>query len=179
MGIYDGFHAKPETKDDVLVLTSTGWDANNQRVQNIATPVVGNDAVTLDYVNNKYLDKATGGSVLGSINMNGNTVFGIENPPPYDSAAVSKEYIDNNKIIDSNGTLRYDINMGARLINRQTIPINNTELVHKGYVDTHTSQNYLNKRTGGTMESGINMNDNNLFGLSNPPSFNTSAASKE
>ena len=63
-------------------------------------------------------------------------------------------------------------------------------VANKGYVDTSitTSQNfvindtaskYLDKKTGGTMDGGINMDDRNLFGIQNPPKFGTSATSKD
>ena len=63
-------------------------------------------------------------------------------------------------------------------------------VANKGYVDTSisTSQTfvitdaaskYLDKKTVGTMSGGINMDNQNIFGLQNPPKFGTSATSKD
>ena len=63
-------------------------------------------------------------------------------------------------------------------------------VANKGYVDTSitTSQTfvitdvaskYLDKKSGGTMSAGINMDNQNIFGLQNPPKFGTSATSKD
>ena len=63
-------------------------------------------------------------------------------------------------------------------------------VANKGYVDTSitTSQTfvitdaaskYLDKKTGGTMSGGIDMDNQNIFGLQNPPKFGTSATSKD
>ena len=136
MGIYDGIHAKSVTKTDTISQSHTRWDADNKRINNLANPVVGSDAVTLDYIDNKCLNKTTGGSLLGSINMNGNDLFGLQNPPQFNTSAVSKEYVDNNRVITSGGNLRYDIDMGAHLIYRPTIPVMDSEITNKRYVDT-------------------------------------------
>ena len=63
-------------------------------------------------------------------------------------------------------------------------------VANKGYVDTSitTSQTfviadaaskYLDKKSGGTMSGGINTDNQNIFGLQNPPKFGTSAISKD
>ena len=63
-------------------------------------------------------------------------------------------------------------------------------VANKGYVDTSitTSQTfvindvaskYLDKKAGGTMSGGINMDNQTIFGLQNPPKFGTSATSKD
>ena len=74
---------------------NTEIDMNNNKIVALADPKNNNDAVNLSYLNNKYLDKTTGGSILGGVNMNSNNLFGIQNPPTFNSSAVSKAYIDN------------------------------------------------------------------------------------
>lgn len=49
----------------------------------------------IDYLHKNYINKNTGGSIHGGINMNSNNLFGIEYPPRFNSSAVSKQYIHN------------------------------------------------------------------------------------
>ena len=92
MGAFDGAHIESVTSLDVIKLKHNGWDVDRTRLTNIEDPVVEQDAVTLKYANDKYLNKSIGGSILGGINMNHNNLFGLQNPPTFDSSAVSLAY---------------------------------------------------------------------------------------
>ena len=65
-----------------------------------------------------------------------------------------------------------------------------TVVANKGYVDVSvlnsqnfvindTASKYLDKKTGGTMGGGINMDNQDFFGIQNPPKLGTSATSKD
>ena len=49
----------------------------------------------------------------------------------------------------------------------------------QNFVINDTASKYLDKKTGGTMGGGINMDNRDLFGIPNPPKFGTSATSKD
>ena len=91
--------------------------------------------------------------------------------------------------MDSSG----NIDAESKKIINLTGPVSDdpaTVLVNKGYVDVSvlnsqnfvindTASKYLDKKTGGTMGGGINMDNRDLLGIQNPPKFGTSATSKD
>ena len=144
MRAFDGSHTKNITSSDVISLESNGWNIENQRIVNQKDPVMQNDAVTLGYINTKYLDKATGGSIQGGINMNQNNLFNLPNPPPFNSSAASKLYVDTNINNLSNtymnkstgGSIHGGINMNQNnLFNLPNPPQYNSSATSKLYVD--------------------------------------------
>ena len=117
--------------------------------------------------------------------------FAIDNvPTPTASNHIaSKGYVETWIKKDGVGNINAE---GKKIINVVGPPSSDSDgaVANKGYVDTSitTSQNfaindtaskYLDKKTGGTMGGGINMDNRDLFGIQNPPKFGTSATSKD
>lgn len=98
-------------------LKNDRWDVNNHRLSNVSDPVVGQDATTLNFVNDRYLNKSTGGSIHGGVNMNDNDLFGLQNPPKFDTSAVSSEYLATYVYIHLDETLfwNYFVKYGVAL----------------------------------------------------------------
>ena len=62
----------------------TDINMNNNIVQNVATPTTGHHATNKDYVDNNFLNKQTGGLIMGPIsNMNKNYLIGIPDTPNF------------------------------------------------------------------------------------------------
>lgn len=103
----------------------------------------------------------TGGGFTGPVNMNGNTLIGL-NTPTSDSEAATKSYADS-KLPISGGTMTGNINMGGNYLTGLAEPFGDTDAVRKAYADSK----FLAK-TGGTMTGNISMGGNVLTGLPEP-----------
>lgn len=89
-----------------LTINSTGTlSFGNQRLQNVGTPTASSDAATVGWATGLFFPK-TGGTLGGSLNMNGNPLQGV--PTPVNGTdGVNKAYVDNsvsNAISNTTGT---------------------------------------------------------------------------
>jgi hypothetical protein len=82
-----------------------------------------------------------GGSMTGDIDMGGNTIGGLPNPPNADSAA-NKNYVDqlfalldDEKLDKSGDTMSGDLNMGSNQIKALALATEDGDAANKGYVD--------------------------------------------
>ena len=71
----------------------TDINMNNNFLQNVATPTTSHQGANKGYCDYNFLNKQTGGVLMGSLSMNQNDLFEIP-APKYGSSAVNKNYVD-------------------------------------------------------------------------------------
>ncbi len=136
---------------------------------------------------NKYSLKGSGGgatgglsasgfTMTGDIDMGDNKILKLENPTLPKSAA-NKEYVDNNFLSKHGGTILGNISMsGLGITNLNPMPQSNNDAVTKGYVDNQIQLSGGLSITGITMQGDIDMNGNNVIGLSDPTNDDMAAS---
>ena len=97
-------HSVYAKKPDVLLKTGGLMhghiDMTEHQVVNLGDPVHGQDAATMQYVNNfaSYLQNSkvdwTGGTMTGDLNMGDNKLTNVDDPEN-EKDAVNKKYVDN------------------------------------------------------------------------------------
>ena len=117
--------------------------------------------------------------------------FVVDNvPTPTASSHIANEgYVERLIKMDGVGNINAE---GKKIINviRPTSSDSDGAVANKGYVDTSVktyqsfaitdaASKYLDTKTGGTMSGGINMDNQDIFGLHNLQKFRTSATSKD
>ena len=82
---------------------------------------------------------------------------------------------ESKKIINVSGSTSGDL--GGVVANKENVDtsIENSQ----AFVINGTTSRYLDKETGGAMSSGIYLNNQDIYGLQNPPKFGTNATSKD
>ena len=106
-------------------------DMGNNKIENVADPVLANDPITKQYANRVYLTHS-GFTMQDNIGMNNHDVLGL-NPTPSDgTAAVSKSYTDTVYIKKST-----DIDMNGHRITGLPFPQSLGEPVTKAYAEMH------------------------------------------
>ena len=119
---------------------------------------------------------ASGFTMTGDIDMGGNKILKLENPTLPKSAA-NKEYVDNNFLSKHGGTILGNISMsGLGITNLNPTPQSNNDAVTKGYVDNQIQLSGGLSITGITMQGDIDMNGNNVIGLSDPTNDDMAAS---
>ena len=130
----------------------------------------------------------TGVKVDKNFNLNNFVVDNVPTPTTSNHIA-NKGYVESWIKKDASG----NIDAESKKIINLTGPVLGdpaTVVANKGYVDVSvlnsqnfvindTASKYLDKKTGGTMGGGINMDNRDLFGIQNPPKFGTSATSED
>lgn len=83
----------------------------------------------------------TGGTMIGDLDVNGNRLFGIDNPTA-DSDAASKKYVDssvegakNASLPRAGGTMTGNIDLGGNALTNVKVPVSDADGATKGYVD--------------------------------------------
>lgn len=136
----------------------------------------------------EYALSKDGGTMRGTINMDGNKITNL--PAPADLAdAATKEYVDN-AIADipkgdylelTGGEMSGDINMGGNKIANAADPTAEKDLATKGYVDNKFIDvplgDYL-ETSGGTMTGNITFNGGTVTGIQEPTTDNDAANKK-
>ena len=131
---------------------------------------------------------STGVKVDKSFDLNNFEVDNVPTPTTSNHIA-NKGYVESWIKKDASG----NIDAESKKIINLTGPVSSdpaTVVANKGYVDVFvlnsqnfaindTASKYLDKKTGGMMGGGINMDNRDLFGIQNPPKFGTSATSKD
>lgn len=110
----------------------------------------GTSGVSQAYVDTNFIRRDGANGFTGELDMNNNKILGVTSPEPgdADTTGTNKGYVDG-EIVSSRDTIY-----------------------------TTTSQTYLSKLTGGSVQGAIQMNSNNITGLPSTPSSSTAAASK-
>ena len=126
---------------------------NNNFIQNIATPTSSHQVTNKGYCDYNFLNRQSGGVLMGPLSMNRNDLTGIPDTPKFGYSAVNKNYVDA-KIpsVDStqfvkkagdqmNGDLDMDShfvkNVGINLLDDSTV-------VPRSYVDAFINSAILN-----------------------------------
>ena len=166
---------------------ATGGAASNSVSSKIVDELKVDVAVVETKVNSLPFD-ITGVKVDKNFDLNNFVVDNVPTPTASNQIA-NKGYVETWIKKDGVGNINAE---GKKIINVVGPSSSDSDgaVANKGYVDTSitTSQTfvindvaskYLDKKTGGTMSGGINMDNQNIFGLQNPPKFGTSATSKD
>ena len=133
----------------------TDINMNNNFIQNIATPTSSHQGVNKGYCDYNFLNRQTGGRIMGSLSMNQNDLFEIP-APKFGSSAVNKNYVDAKipnvdttqfvkKVGDRMGG---DLDMDSHFIKNVGINLSDdTTVVPKSYVDSFINTAVLNPLT--------------------------------
>ena len=141
-----------ETKVNSLPFDITGVKVDkNFDLNNFVVTNVPTPTASNQIANKGYVETWIKKDGVGNINAEGKKIINVVGPSSSDSggAVANKGYVD------------------TSITTSQTFVINDV------------ASKYLDKNTGGTMSGGINMDNQNIFGLQNPPKFGTSATSKD
>lgn len=134
----------------------------------------------------KYLSRVNGGSVGGSINMNGNNITGLPSTPTFTSAASSKAYVDNQTTATlqniNNTFLRKDganamtgnLNADSFRITNLPVPQDDGDAINTTYADGR----YLKLDGSGVMAGQLNMAFQTIENLQPPTTDNQPATKK-
>ena len=166
---------------------TSGGTASNSVSSKIVDELKVDVAVVETKVNRLPFD-ITCVTVDTNFNLNNFFVTNVPTPTAPNQIA-NKGYVETWIKKDGVGNINAE---GKKVIN-VVIPSSSDSdgaVANKGYVDTsittfqtfvitEAASKYLDKKTGGTMSGGINMDNQNIFGLQNPPKFGTSATSKD
>ena len=141
-----------ETKINSLPFDITGVEVDkNFNLNNFVVDNVPTPTASNHIANKGYVETWIKKDGVGKINAGGKKIINVVGPASSDSdgAVANKGYVD------------------TSITTSQT------------FVITDAASKYLDKKTGGTMSGGKNMDNQNVFGLQNPPKFGTSATSKD
>ena len=67
---------------------------NNNFIQNIATPTSSHQVTNKGYCDYNFLNRQSGGVLMGPLSMNRNDLTGIPDTPKFGYSAVNKNYVD-------------------------------------------------------------------------------------
>ena len=166
---------------------------NNNFIQNIATPTSSHQVTNKGYCDYNFLNRQSGGVLMGSLSMNRNDLTGIPDTPKFGYSALNKNYVDGeiSKILgtDSSPFLKIDgsramtgnLDMGDHSIQKVGDPVNSDDVATKNYVDAeigYISTPFLKLDGTRAMTGVLNMNDQKISNLK-MPEFNTDAANKQ
>ena len=109
----------------------------NNKIENVADPVLANDPITKQYANHVYLTHS-GFTMQDNIGMNNHEVLGLNPTPSHGSAVVWKDYTESRYVVKD-----ADIDMNNNRILKLPFPQTSGEPVTKAYADMHY-YDYLN-----------------------------------
>ena len=166
---------------------------NNNFIQNIATPTSSHQVTNKGYCDYNFLNRQSGGVLMGPLSMNRNDLTGIPDTPKFGYSAVNKNYVDGeiSKIpgtdtspflkIDGSRAMTGNLDMGDHSIQKVIDPVNSDDVATKNYVDAeigYISTPFLKLDGTRAMTGVLNMNDQKISNLK-MPEFNTDAANKQ
>ena len=166
---------------------------NNNFIQNIATPTSSHQVTNKGYCDYNFLNRQSGGVLMGPLSMNRNDLTGIPDTPKFGYSAVNKNYVDGeiSKIpgtdtspflkIDGSRAMTGNLDMGDHSIQKVGDPVNSDDVATKNYVDAeigYISTPFLKLDGTRAMTGVLNMNDHKISNLK-MPEFNTDAANKQ
>ena len=180
-----------ELKNMGFINNITGGGASGGASNSISSKIVDEIKVDVGVVETKVNSlpfDITGVKVDKNFDLNNFVVTNVPTPTASNHLA-NKGYVETWIKKDGVGNINAE---GKKIINVVGPSSSATDgaVANKGYVDTSitTSQTfviteaaskYFDKKTCGTMSGGINMDNQNIFGLQNQPKFGTSATSKD
>ena len=166
---------------------------NNNFIQNIATPTSSHQVTNKGYCDYNFLNRQSGGVLMGPLSMNRNDLTGIPDTPKFGYSAVNKNYVDGeiSKIpgtdtspflkIDGSRAMTGNLDMGDHSIQKVSDPVNSDDVATKNYVDAeigYISTPFLKIDGSRAMTGNLNMNTHKISNVVNPE-FDTDAVNKQ
>ena len=166
---------------------------NNNFIQNIATPTSSHQVTNKGYCDYNFLNRQSGGVLMGSLSMNRNDLTGIPDTPKFGYSAVNKNYVDGeiSKIpgtdtspflkIDGSRAMTGNLDMGDHSIQKVIDPVNSDDVATKNYVDAeigYISTPFLKLDGTRAMTGILNMNTHKISNVVNPE-FDTDVVNKQ
>ena len=168
---------------------------NNNFIQNIATPTSSHQVTNKGYCDYNFLNRQSGGVLMGPLSMNRNDLTGIPDTPKFGYSAVNKNYVDGeiSKIpgtdtspflkIDGSRAMtgNLDTCMGDHSIQKVSDPVNSDDVATKNYVDAeigYISTPFLKLDGTRAMTGILNMNTHKISNVVNPE-FDTDVVNKQ
>ena len=166
---------------------------NNNFIQNIATPTSSHQVTNKGYCDYNFLNRQSGGVLMGSLSMNRNDLTGIPDTPKFGYSAVNKNYVDGeiSKIpgtdtspflkIDGTRAMTGNLDMGDHSIQKVGDPVNSDDVATKNYVDAeigYISTPFLKLDGTRAMTGILNMNTHKISNVVNPE-FDTDVVNKQ
>ena len=128
---------------------------NNNFFQNIATPTSSHQVTNKGYCDYNFLNRQSGGVLMGPLSMNRNDLTGIPDAPKFGYSAVNKNYVDGeiSKIpgtdtspflkIDGSRAMTGILNMNTHKISNVVNPEFDTDAVNKQYLENKLIESHL------------------------------------
>ena len=147
---------------------------NNNFIQNIATPTSSHQVTNKGYCDYNFLNRQSGGVLMGPLSMNRNDLTGIPDAPKFGYSAVNKNYVDGeiSKILgtDTSPFLKIDgsramtgiLNMNTHKISNVVNPEFDTDVVNKQYLENKLIGSHL-QPSGPSNIFHFLMNDTSKF----------------
>ena len=166
---------------------------NNNFIQNIATPTSSHQVTNKGYCDYNFLNRQSGGVLMGPLSMNRNDLTGIPDAPKFGYSAVNKNYVDGeiSKIpgtdtspflkIDGSRAMTGNLDMGDHSIQKVGDPVNSDDVATKNYVDAeigYISTPFLKIDGSRAMTGILNMNTHKISNVVNPE-FDTDVVNKQ
>ena len=166
---------------------------NNNFIQNIATPTSSHQVTNKGYCDYNFLNRQSGGVLMGPLSMNRNDLTGIPDTPKFGYSAVNKNYVDGeiSKIpgtdtspflkIDGSRAMTGNLDMGDHSIQKVSDPVNSDDVATKNYVDAeigYISTPFLKLDGTRAMTGILNMNTHKISNVVNPE-FDTDVVNKQ
>ena len=166
---------------------------NNNFIQNIATPTSSHQVTNKGYCDYNFLNRQSGGVLMGPLSMNRNDLTGIPDTPKFGYSAVNKNYVDGeiSKIpgtdtspflkIDGSRAMTGNLDMGDHSIQKVIDPVNSDDVATKNYVDAeigYISTPFLKLDGTRAMTGILNMNTHKISNVVNPE-FDTDVVNKQ
>ena len=166
---------------------------NNNFIQNIATPTSSHQVTNKGYCDYNFLNRQSGGVLMGPLSMNRNDLTGIPDTPKFGYSAVNKNYVDGeiSKIpgtdtspflkIDGSRAMTGNLDMDDHSIQKVSDPVNSDDVATKNYVDAeigYVSTPFLKLDGTRAMTGILNMNTHKISNVVNPE-FDTDVVNKQ
>ena len=147
---------------------------NNNFIQNIATPTSSHHVTNKGYCDYNFLNRQSGGVLMGPLSMNRNDLTGIPDAPKFGYSAVNKNYVDGeiSKIpgtdtspflkIDGSRAMTGILNMNTHKISNVVNPEFDTDAVNKQYLENKLIESHL-QPSGPSNIFHFLMNDTSKF----------------
>ena len=147
---------------------------NNNFIQNIATPTSSHQVTNKGYCDYNFLNRQSGGVLMGPLSMNRNDLIGIPDTPKFGYSAVNKNYVDGeiSKIpgtdtspflkIDGSRAMTGILNMNTHKISNVVNPEFDTDAVNKQYLENKLIESHL-QPSGPSNIFHFLMNDTSKF----------------
>ena len=126
---------------------------NNNFIQNIATPTSSHQVTNKGYCDYNFLNRQSGGVLMGPLSMNRNDLTGIPDTPKFGYSAVNKNYVDakipsvdSTQFVKKAGDqMNGDLDMDSHFVKNVGINLSDdSTVVPRSYVDAFINSAILN-----------------------------------